>query len=546
VLVHLYEDRGEAFVDALIGMFAIALWDRPRRRLLLVRDRLGQKPLFYAERAGELAFASEVKALEVWPGLDTTLDPDALNHFLTYLYVPAPHSIYEGAKKLPPGHMLICDAGGARQLRSYWAVPTRADHDRDVGSFVEETRCLMQDAVRLRLRSDVPIGGFLSGGIDSTVVAGLMAGASPSARTFTAGFDDPRFDERTVARATAAAFGTEHLETVVSPQDLTPDELPGLVAYMDEPFGDSSFIPTWYICRAAREHVTVMLSGDGGDNLFLGHERYGYIRWLGRLAGLPRGLRDGVVRALEAAAGLTDLAPAAAQLLRRRLIKALRLAGQEVPDRLLGLVTYYGEDDKSDLYTKEWRAKVSDATIGHFRDGWSRFAGLDDPVLAFVGWEFENLLVDDTLVKVDRASMACSLEVRSPFMDHRLVELAVTMPSALNLNRSGTKQVLKQAFPELLSRETVSRPKQGFSVPLGLWFQQEAWRTFLIDVLSPSAIRRDGIFDVDQVLFLRDAFLANPEARGMSVSAYQLRHRVWALLMFQLWSDLPRSGLVAG
>ena len=295
VIVHAYESYGLDFVQSLRGMFAIALWDSQRRRLILARDRIGKKPLFWSVRNGQLAFASEIKALLPWPELDRTLNPEAIHDYLSFLYVPTPKSIFRQVQKLPPAHLLVaCAHTGRVQVTRYWQLQAQPDRSKPRRHFVDGLRGLLEESVRLRLRSDVPLGAFLSGGLDSTAVVGLMS-REPIAgpvETFSIGFQDRRFDETHYARLAAQAFGTHHTEEVVGP--IGVDLLQRLVWFLDEPFADSSAIPTYQVSHIARQHVTVALSGDGGDELFAGYPRYQYVRWLRWLSYIPTPLRVGM------------------------------------------------------------------------------------------------------------------------------------------------------------------------------------------------------------------------------------------------------------
>jgi asparagine synthase (glutamine-hydrolysing) len=539
VILQAYAAYGLEFVQHLRGMFAIALWDATQQRLVLVRDRIGKKPLFYGVSNGQLAFASEVKAFLKWPEFRRTINAQALNDYLTFLYVPAPSSIFEGVQKLPPAHMLVADCKqGSFEVRPYWKVSATPDRSKSFEFYEQGLKEVLAEAVQLRLRSDVPLGAFLSGGIDSTLVVGLMSRYISPVRTFSIGFPDARFDERAYARCAAAAFGTIHTEEVVDAFSVSPDELCKLVWYMDEPFGDSSFIPTYWLSKLARKHVTVALSGDGGDELFAGYPRYRYFQLLQRFNLVPAALRraGGHVAAALRAAVLPQSSALAERL--RQVQKALALSEDEPEDQILAMLTYFDDANKSRLYSDAWRAGLN-GHLGHDLVPYARCppGQGSDALAGFMARDFQTNMVDDVLVKVDRASMACSLEVRAPFLDHHVVEFALRIPPEYKLRNGTHKVILKKAFADLLPEQIINRSKKGFEVPFAQWFQQPQWRSLLVDMLAEDRLRSQGIFNPPDVIRLRDWLLDDPEARRLPMSAYQLRHQVWALLVFQIWHD---------
>jgi asparagine synthase (glutamine-hydrolysing) len=537
VIVHAYESYGLDFVQHLRGMFALALWDKNKQRLVLARDRIGKKPLFYSVRNGQLAFASEIKALLAWPHLNRTINPEALHDYLSFLCVPSPDSIFEGVHKLPPAHILVADRDGSVSVKRYWRVSPQPDRSKSLDFYAEGLREVLAEAVRLRLRSDVPLGAFLSGGIDSTIVAGLMSREVNPVRTFSIGFPDKRFDETSYARLAATSFGTVHTEETVDADSLTPDELTKLVWHMDEPFADSSFIPTYWVSRMARKHVTVALSGDGGDELFAGYPMFRYFQILNRLHALPSLVRNtGKYSAGLSGDLVRGLAPALSERL-RRVQKAFEVSSLDPNHQTLALVTYFEEDGKRQLYSSEWRNNMNGYRSNErvLQQEGGDLTG--EPLVNFMVREIETGMVDDILVKVDRASMACSLEVRSPLLDQTVVEYAMNIPTEYKLSGGAHKIVLKRACRDLLPEQIVNRGKQGFELPFAQWFQSDPWRSFLMDMLSEERIQTQGIFDARAVIELRDNLLADPEAKSLPISAYQLRHRVWMLFAFQLWYD---------
>lgn len=453
-LVHLYEERGRDFVHELRGMFAIAVWDARRDQLLLVRDRLGIKPLYYREEAGGVLFGSELKALRAAPGLDWTIDRRAVALYLAFGYIPDPFTIYGEARKLPPGHMLDWEMGRGAEIHRYWSPVRSQDENLDEETAAREVRRLLEQSVRYRLIADVPLGAFLSGGIDSSAIVALMARQMDRpVKTFSIGFEEPEFNEAPNARRVAAALGTDHSELVVRPD---MDELvERVVDAFDEPFADSSAIPTFLVSELARRDVKVVLSGDGGDELFGGYTRYLEHLLLG--SALPRALsvplRAGARRLPQSAPG------------RNRLLDMAR----SFRGRYMGRVA-----DPLDAA----EGGVARANLVSEAGAWDRL--LDDAFDATAGRDAASqlMLVDlltylpgDILTKVDRMTMAVSLEARVPVLDHELAEFAATLPSHLKI-RSGTgKWILRRALAGLLPEFVFSKKKQGFGIPLKPWFR---------------------------------------------------------------------------
>jgi asparagine synthase (glutamine-hydrolysing) len=513
LLPHLYEDHGQDFVRHLNGMFAIALWDRRRRALLLARDRLGIKPLHYARRDGRFYFASELKALQPCGVLGET-DPEAVYHYLTYGYVPAPLTIYKDVFKLPPAHCLEL-VGGEVRVSRYWDVEYRPAPPRPEAEVVEALHELMLDAVRLQLISDVPLGAFLSGGVDSSVVVALMSQvASGRVKTFSIAFEESDHDESTYARAVAERFSTDHRVMTVRPDIWR--QVDDIVLQFDEPFADSSAIPTYFLSKLTREHVTVALSGDGGDELFGGYERYRSFFKKRPLFRIPGGLR-------RATAGtLGELLPRGAR--GKRFLRSLRL------DPLEDYVAGGGELTHAELLAPEFLARVRDPDpVGPARPFLSRAVPSELDSLCL--HDIALYLPDDILTKVDRTSMAVSLEARVPILDHRVVEFAATLPEGLRLREGTGKYVLKKLLERYMPQEHVHRQKKGFGVPLGAWFRHEL-RDELQDTLHPDRLRRAGVF--------------RPEAVDFLMRQHAARERdhqtlLWRLFVFHLWEE-RRSG----
>ena len=532
VLVHLYEDEGPGFVQHLRGMFALAIWDAPRRKLVLARDRMGQKPLLYRVVPERIVFASEMKALLALPDADVprTIDPLALDRYLTFGYINHPDTILQGVHKLPPAHYAVWQEGRF-SLTRYWNPDWNAEVEAPIEADAERLRELLSEAVREQMVADVPLGAFLSGGIDSTIIVGLMQRFSEEpVKTFSIGFPDPAFDETGYAEMAAKFLGTEHHSFMVEPKAW--ESLPALARQFDEPFADSSALPTWLVARETRKHVTVALTGDAGDELFGGYDRYRAVAISARLDRLPASVRS----ALGSLAGRLPASSKAKTRLRqvKRLLEAV---GEPPLLRYLRWVEMFDEPTRGGLY--------SDAFLGELAaiDSVSSSTGKEepsamlargfqaaykrDPVTAAMVTDVLTYLPGDLLTKVDMASMAHSLECRGPFLDHRVVELALAMPlkHKLRLRGGRSKVVLKKAFADLLPEPIKTRPKMGFGVPLDRWFRGELKDELRSVLLDPVAQNR-GWFRPESV-----ERLINEHVEGRKDHAY----RLWALLMLEMW-----------
>jgi asparagine synthase (glutamine-hydrolysing) len=530
VLVHLYEDEGPGFVKLLRGMFALAIWDAPKRRLVLARDRLGQKPLVYRFDGSRIAFASELKALLALPDVPRALNPLALDQYLTYGYIPHPMTILEGIHKLPPAHVAVWQ-DGKLTLDRYWEPDWEAERDGDPGEDVEKLRELLSEAVREQMVADVPLGAFLSGGVDSTIIVGLMQRASDRpVKTFSIGFNDPAFDESSYAEMAAKHLGTEHHSFIVEPEAWAT--LPGLAHHFDEPFADSSALPTWHVARETRKHVTVALTGDAGDELFAGYDRYRAVAMAAALDRLPGQARSFLGGPL--ARAIPTSVKAKTRL--RRVRRMLEGIGEPADRRYLKWVGLFDEPSRGALYADDFLAELSragerDPSGGDPGSVLARaFAAAPrrDPVTRAMIADLLTYLPGDLLVKVDIASMAHSLECRGPFLDHRVVELALAMPLRRKLRLRGgrSKVVLKRAFADLLPPSIATRPKMGFGVPIDRWFRGELKDELRAVLLDPVALGR-GWFRPEEVTRLIDE-----HADSRRDHAYKL----WALLMLELWA----------
>ena len=524
MLLHLWEEKGPDLLDDVRGMFAFALFDTKQRKLLLARDRLGKKPLFYHDDGRRIVFASELKSLLLDPSVPREVDPRSIADFLTFQYVPSPQSIFQGVRKLPPGHRLVCDANGPRVER-YWSLPVEPDPSIRPDEAVARLRELLAEAVRIRLMSDVPLGAFLSGGIDSSVVVALMAQASATpVKTFSIGFEAEDYSELEHARKVATHLGTEHHELIVRPDAM--HLLPSLVWGMDEPFSDASMLPTWYVAEMARRHVTVALSGDGGDEAYAGYTTYGWARDYARVDVLPAPLRR--LLALPAGALPPD----------DPLGRKLRRLGLSVVDRHVEVMAHFPPRDLHGVLT----ASLRERTRGHdpftaSRAVHARAARAVGDVPALLYLDALTYMTDDVLVKVDRTAMMSSLEVRAPLLDHVVLEYVARLPFDLKLRGDVTKWALKEAGRPLLPAGILERGKQGFGVPLEHWFGADFGR-LAKDVLLDRRCRERGWLDARGV----EHVLAGRTQRD-DRHARQVFTLVCLELWAQTWLDRPRASL---
>jgi asparagine synthase (glutamine-hydrolysing) len=509
VIVHSYEEYGPRCVEKFRGMFAFAIWDERRRKLTIARDRLGIKPLYYTTVNGRLIFASELKAILQLQEVECELDWQSLSHLFSFLTTPKNAGIIAGVKKLEAGHILTCSPGRMPTAERYWDVEFHPNHRMSEGEFIEELRCLLEESIRLHLIADVPLGAFLSGGLDSSSVVATMALlCSKPVKTFSIGFSEDGFNELDHARAVATQFGTDHCELMLEPNAL--DCIEDIAWYLDEPFGDSSAIPTYMVSKLASDHVKVVLSGDGGDELFAGYDKY-LVEAKERRRVLPTPLR-----------------------------KLIGLAANHIPDgvhganffrhlALFGAARYI---DSSTLFRAYQKKNL-------FTPDAARLMAAHDPVAGKVqmlkegsgGWlndlqilDLKNYLPLDILTKVDRMSMAHSIETRVPLLDHKVVEFAATIPQDMRLKNGITKYIFKQAMRGILPDAIIDRPKRGFAIPLGSWFRGKLG-SFVSDLLlSPRSLQR-GIFNQQYIRKLI----------GMQNRGRDLDLQLWTLISFEMW-----------
>jgi asparagine synthase (glutamine-hydrolysing) len=509
-IVHAYEEYGTRCVEHLRGMFGFALWDERRQQLLLARDRLGIKPVYYAEAGGRLLFASELKSILQLPEMKRELNPSAVAHLFSFLTTPRDEAIVAGVHKLEPGHLLIASGGRAPRIERYWDLNFEPDYGKTEDYFVESARGLIEEAVRLHMVSDVPLGAFLSGGIDSSVTVALASRFSTeSLKTFSIGFNESEYNELEYARMVAEQYDTDHHELTLRPDAMA--SLEDLAWYLDEPFGDSSAIPTYMVSKLAASKVKVVLSGDGGDELFGGYDRYlteqqERTRWMPagvrRLSGaISRRLPDGM-----------------------RGKNYLRHAALSGAERYVDSTTLFRQEELGKLFRPSFAEALADSAPAS-----TRLAGMDRMknrhyLSALQDSDIRHYLPLDILTKVDRMSMAASIESRVPLLDHKVVEFAATIPPEMQMRGGVTKNILKRAMRDILPAQVIDRPKRGFAVPLNYWFRG-ALRNEVRDLLLGERTQRRGIYDRHHL----ESLVKRHEA------GRNLDLELWTLLSFELW-----------
>ena len=509
-LVHLYEDYGTDLVDHLRGMFAFGIWDSSRRQLLLGRDRLGIKPLYYAESKRGLVFASELKPVLNCHGVDRSLDWQAVGHLLTFLTTPSATSIVAGVRKLEPARVAVARAGEPLRIERYWDVSFEPNENATEADHIERLRELLDESVKLHRVSDVPVGAFLSGGIDSSAVVATLARQHPEpVKTFSIGFEEAGFDELAHARDVDARFGTDHYDLIVRPDVVAIVE--DLTWYLEEPFGDTSAIPTYMVSKLAAAHVKVVLSGDGGDEVFAGYDRYLVEERERSFDALPQPLR-------RAAGAVGAWLPEGTR--GKRFLQHLALDGAR---RYVDAAAMFRIDDLRQLLQHDAYRMVAthDAADAATR---SMIGSGNDWLSAVQRWDLAAYLPQDILTKVDRMTMAHSIEARPPLLDHRLVEYAATVPSRFRLRNGSTKHLFKQAMRGTLPDHIIDRPKQGFAVPLAQWLRADL-AEFARDILLSPTARQRGLFNVRQVERLMQL-----NARGRNLDL-----QLWTILSLELW-----------
>ena len=526
VIVNGWHAWGEKIFSRLRGMFALAIWDRRSGRLILARDRLGKKPLYYTATEDSLLFGSEIKALLTYPGVQRNADLSAIDRYLTWGYVPTPDTAFLGIRKLPAAHYLVVDANregrlGESEPVQYWRLPEPSGvrRERSAAELRHELVALLEEAVRLRLISDVPLGAFLSGGIDSSAVVATMARVgSGTVKTFSIGFSAKAYDETRYARMVAERYATDHRELIVEPDAVAV--LPRLVWHYGEPFADPSAVPTYYVSELARREVTVALNGDGGDECFLGYSRYKAMRYLSQLDRMPGW-------GSAALAGMLGLAPRPLHRALKipRIRSVLQAPRQQPARRYAYTLASFTDEDKEDCYSAAMRDQLHRSALDVLEP---YFEEADSLVAEANRADIQTYLPDDLLVKVDGASMAHGLEARSPLLDHVLVEWAVGISPRVKMARGVTKALFKSAIAPYLPAEVIYRPKRGFGCPVDQWFRNEL-KGLAYDVLLSQNARERGLFRPDYVRSLLDEHCTLRRDHHM---------RLWALLMLELWFQI--------
>ncbi len=511
VIVHLYEDYGTDCVGYLRGMFAFAIWDERKRELFLARDRLGQKPLIYTVVNNSLIFASEIKSILINLEVEKEVNLEALHHYLTYQYIPAPLTMFSGIKKLPPASTLICNADGEIKIERYWKLNYKNKLELSEPEYCKRILELLRETVQLRLISDVPLGAFLSGGIDSSAIVGIMSQLmNKPVKTFSIGFEEEDFSEINYARTVAEYFKTDHHEFIVKPKAI--EILPKLIWHYNEPFADSSALPTYYLARETRKHVTVALNGDGGDENFAGYDRYRANMLASYFDRIPQPLK-------RVAVGVAEKFPV------RKAKKFFQAINESPERRNIRWHCFFDNERKDKLYSEEMKKRLSyldtyDYMINVFRE-----AKADDFLDKILYTDINTYLPEDLLVKMDIATMANSLETRSPFLDHELIEFVARIPSNLKLKGLTSKYILKKALKDLLPKEILKRGKMGFGIPIGKWFRKEL-RDYLKEILLDVKSLKRGYFRKETIEKLLTEHTSGRVDHG---------YRLWALLNLELW-----------
>jgi len=521
VIIHLYEEHGEQCVNYLRGMFAFAIWDGKKQSLFLAKDRLGKKPLYYTQHRGAFVFGSEIKSILEYLPTTPAIRRDAIDLFLTYQYIPSPVTIFEGIHSLPPAHTLSCGKNGKLEINKYWDIDFRPKTSLSFQDACEHTKELLMDATKLRMISDVPLGAFLSGGHDSSIIVGLMSQISKTpVKTFCIGFKEEEFSEMPYARIVAKHFGTEHREFILDSDFI--DILPKLAWHYGQPFADSSALPSYMVCHETRKHVTVALNGDGGDEAFGGYLRYKamkasmYFGWPFRLMGQSFSKKiASIIPHVETTKGKNMF---------RYMSRLVAALGEPPPVRNINWHTFFTSQARNAIYTDDMKASVVSDSYTYLVNIFNNAPANTIMDRTFYT-DIKAYLPECLLVKMDIASMANSLEARSPFLDHKVMEFAATLPDNWKVHYLNTKYILKKTFASDLPKEIINRGKMGFGIPVGKWFKS-AWSDYFQEtVLSEKAIAR-GYFDRNALKQLFEEHMSGRRDHG---------YRMWALLMLELW-----------
>lgn len=522
VIIHLYEELGTDCVEKLRGMFAFCIWDEKRKRLFLARDRIGQKPLNYAIKNGNIIFASEIKSILQDPEISREVDINALDSYLTYQYVPAPETMFSGINKLPPAHFLVWENGKIK-IERYWNLNFQNKINMAEDEFCQRILDLLTEATKIRLVSDVPLGVFLSGGIDSSAIVALMSKlSSHPVKTFSIGFEEETFNELKYARKVAKIFATDHHEYIVKPEAL--NILPKIIWHFNEPFADSSCIPTYYLSKMTRQEVTVALNGDGGDETFAGYERYVANKIANIYNLIPQSIRKNLF------SFITAVLPESTR--RKDFIKRFKRFAKANDSsrerRYARWMSIFDDDLKSNLYSEKLKNRLKGIDSWNYLLDVYRQSDANNFIDATLFVDIMTYLPGDLLVKIDISSMANSLETRSPFLDHKLMEFAASIPSNLKLKGWTTKYLLKKALTKILPKDILNRRKAGFGVPIGTWFRQEL-KDYAYDILLSEKSLKRGYFKKEAIKRILDEHTKGKIDHGA---------RIWSLINFELWHQM--------
>lgn len=522
VILHAYEEWGVECLNRFRGMYAFAIWDSKLQRLFMARDRLGKKPLIYHCQNGHFTFASEIKALLQIPNIEKKVNDIAIHHYLTYQYVPSPDTIFEGIKKLPPAHYLLCDRNGSLKVERYWKLNFNENFQpySDAKELEDRIRTELEESVKLRLISDVPLGAFLSGGVDSSLIVGIMAKMSRNpVKTFSIGFEEKEFDELSYARLVSNHFATEHHEFIVKPDAI--EILPKLVWHYNEPFADSSAIPTYYVANVTKDFVKVVLTGDAGDENFGGYPRYLRSLWMSYFTKIPEKLRK-------------NLLPNFLRTFSRlhwkektlnRLADFMESLSMEQARNYTEQVKIFNAGEKENLCSPEFIQAVNGIDSATYLINKYEEAGADNLIEQLLYIDINTYLPEDLLVKMDIATMANSLEARVPFLDHKFMEFVAEIPTQLKLRGLKTKFILKKAFKDFLPNKIIKRRKMGFGVPVSRWFRNEL-KDYIYGILLDQRTMNRGYFMREGIERVLNDHIS---------SRYDHSAKIWALLFLEVW-----------
>ncbi|MCK4401027.1 asparagine synthase (glutamine-hydrolyzing) [bacterium] len=521
VIVHLYEEYGVECLEFLRGMFALAIWDDVKKNLLLARDRIGQKPLCYAEIGNKLVFASEIKSILQVKQVPREVNIEAIHNYLTYQYVPSPLTAFKGIFKLPPAHYLLWK-NRKISIEQYWNLNAVNKIKMSEDEYCSRLRNLFEESVKLRLVSDVPLGAFLSGGLDSSIVVGVMSKLMREpVKTFSIGFQEEKYNELNYARIAADHFKTDHHEYIVKPNAL--DILPKLIWHYNEPFADSSALPTYYVAKMTSQDVTVALNGDGGDESFVGYPRYKAVKLAEYYEKFPQSIRNMVN-------GIAMKLPYSTE--QKTMLRRFRRFAESMdysPERrYIRWISIFDNERKKDLYTPFFREAVQGIDAFSYAENYYNNNAYSDFLDRTLFVDIMTYLPGDLLVKVDIAAMANSLEARSPFLDHKFMEFAASIPSNLKLKGLTSKYILKKAFSELVPTPILKRRKMGFGVPISHWFRNEL-KDYLQDTLLSRRCLERGYFQAKYLKLIIDEHISGRYDHG---------YRLWALLNLELWQQM--------